>query len=161
MTGTQALECDRLLNYLLREHNHRSHSDRLGENAFSTQKNFDQVNEIVELILAEQPKEIIRVQKSDDSNWLVEGTGLLFDFMQQGGMKFQWDGQIELAKIQHQEKVEKERLERENLKLNIDLNKKVIKDYPKTKSRAKRNEWVAWAGIILSILSIILQKACN
>ncbi len=157
LTKGQSQEADLLFKFLLKQHNHIAFTDKISLDAFLVKKNFDQVNHLLRIIEENQPKEVIRVTHSEDNNWMVEGTGLLLDFMQQGGMKFYWDGQMERAREAHTEKAEKDKIERKALELDIELKKNIIDDYPKTKARAKRNEYIAWLSILVAAAAMVLQ----
>lgn len=157
LTKGQAQDADRLLNYLLKQLNRQAYSEKLGKEAFLTPKNKDQVNELLLLIEQNQPQEVIRVERQNDHNWLIYGTGLLFDFMQSGGMMWYWEGEMLRAQERAKEQAEKDSIEREALELDIELKKNIIEDYPKTKARATRNEYVAWISIIVAIAALVLQ----
>mgnify|MGYP000120857530 CR=1 FL=1 len=156
LTKGQAQDADRIFNYLLSQPNQTAYTAEIGLGAFLTKKNDDQVNELVQLILDNQPQELIRVIKRD-YDWMVEATGLLLNFMQPGGMMWYWEGQMLRAQERAKQQAEKDRIEREALELDIELKKNIIEDYPKTKARATRNEYVAWISIIVAIAAMVFQ----
>lgn len=158
LTKGQSQDADLLFKYLLEQEFNIAYSSKIGLEAFSKPKNIDQVNALVKSIEENQPEELIRAVKvTGSSDWKIHGTGLLLDFMQKGGMKWYWDGQMVRAREKAKVQAEKEKIEREALELDIELKKNIIDDYPKTKARAKRNEIIAWMSILVALAAILLQ----
>lgn len=157
LTKGQSQDADRLFRFLLSQDEFTAVSEKAGEEAFAAPKNLDQVNELLRLIEENQPQELIRLDKQEDNDWIIYGTGLLPTFMERGRMEFHWEGQMARAKEIAIKQQEKEKIEREALELDIELKKNIIDDYPKTKARAKRSEYIAWGSVILALAALFIQ----
>jgi len=62
LTKGQPQEADCLFNYLLAQEEQTAFSEKIGMEAFSVKKNFDQVNDLLKKIEGNQPNEAIHAK---------------------------------------------------------------------------------------------------
>jgi hypothetical protein len=108
--------------------------------------NYDKVKHLLDSIKKEKPELIKKKDFINGIGLAYQPTGLITDFLNQGGFT-----KIELELSEFKKFTsEKERLEFEKSKIDLELAEKMLKEFPKTK-------WFARIGFIIAIVLMLKE----
>lgn len=141
-------DLDKILDFLIKHFN--KERNVLMPNVMSIQKdlfpyyNTDQVISLLNQIHNNRP-DILKYKRTNSGD-LIQITGLTESFLNQGGFtKIEENQNIEFKK-----KKKKENLEYEKTKIDLELSKKILEEFPKTK-------WFARIGFIIGIVLMLKE----